>query len=187
MTKRGFHRVVEGLKWAERRLEGPWGTRGSRPRGAKALGVTYEKALAKALPDALRGVWWEFEDANGGGWCQTDLLLEGRETTLVLEAKLSWVMQGHSQLELLYKPVLELALGKPVLGVVVCKTLRSGMPASVSITSDLPSALALARSARRPVLHWIGNGPLLTRPASVGLLALPHMRSITPNGGLSCH
>lgn len=173
MTRRGFHRVVEGLRWAEARPEGPWGAKGSRPRGAKALGVAYEKALARALPDAKRGQWWKFDDVNGGGWCQTDLLLEGASSVLVLEAKLSWVMQGHTQLELLYKPVLEMALGKPLLGVVVCKTLRSGMPHSVSIVSDLPSALALARSGRRVVLHWIGNGPLLPRPAIWALCPAP--------------
>lgn len=161
-----MHRVIEGLRWAEARESGPWGSKGSRPRGAKALGVAYEKALAKALPDATRGAWWEFEDANGGGWCQTDLLLVGSGSVLVLEAKLSWVMQGHSQIELLYKPVLEMALGKPVLGVVVCKALRSGMPGSVTVVGDLPSALALARAGRRPVLHWIGSGPLLA--AAVG-------------------
>lgn len=167
-----MHRVIEGLRWAERRAEGPWGGRGSRPRGAKALGVAYEKVLARELPDAKRGQWWEFEDANGLGWCQTDLLLEGRESALVLEAKLSWVMQGHSQLELLYRPVVELALGKPMLGVVVCKALRSGMPASVHVVSDLPSALILARSAKRPVLHWIGSGPLFPAAAPQGLQPL---------------
>lgn len=160
----GFHRIIDSVREAVARPEGPWGGRASRPRGAKALGVRYEKALAAALPDAKRGQWWEFVDSNGPGWCQTDLMVEGERSVLVLEAKYSWVMQGHTQLELLYRPVVELALGKPLLGVVVCKSLRAGMPPDVRVVGDLPSAVELARQRRRVVLHWLGSGPLFPAP-----------------------
>lgn len=164
------HRRIRGLRWARRADGPPPGLPRSRPRGAKAKGLRYEKALAAALPRALHGVWWQFEDANGPGWCQTDLLLRSPWGLVVLEAKYTWVPEGHSQLGELYLPVIGLAMGETPLGVVVCHTLRMGMWATPC--DRLDDALDLAAGGEAAALHWIGVGPLW-RVAGLGGLASP--------------
>lgn len=152
-------RVVQALRWAR----GPSETRPScipvgRPRGVKAKGVQYERQLARALPMASHGLWWEYEDLFGHGWCQTDLVGQQADGSLVVfEAKLTWVPEAHQQLELLYRPVVELATHRPVLCVAVAKGLVRGMPAAVKVTSDLRTALELASKRVPVVLHWIGQ------------------------------
>ena len=91
-------------------------------------------------------------------------MLEWGETLAILEAKYTWTSLGHSQIELLYRPVVEMALGRRVIGVVVCKVLVPGLvQAGVAVCSDLPSALAAASQGIRTVLHWIGVGALVPR------------------------
>ena len=106
----------------------------------------------------------EFHDANGFGHCQTDLMLEGERAVLVMEAKLSWVTEGHSQLELLYRPVVEAAMGKPMLGIVVTKHLRPEMPRGLRVVSTLAQAVDIAKTGRSVVLHWLGSGLLGLSP-----------------------
>lgn len=158
------HRIVKGLKWA-RIGEGPELPL-RRPRGAKALGLRYERALARALPGAIHGQWWEYEDLNGHGWCQSDLIMRVGAELVVLEAKYSWVEKGHEQMEELYMPVIEAALGQRPLGIEVCKNLRYGVR---HVNSDLDKAIAQARVSRS-VLHWLGVGPLSTRALPVPLV-----------------
>ncbi len=122
--------------------------------------MRYEKALAKAIPPAEAGPWFEFSDRNGPGWCQPDLVLEGKDSVLVLEAKFSWVASGHSQIGLLYRPVLQKALGKPVLGMVVCRNLRPELPASIQVVTGLRAGMEFLRAGKAVVLHWIGDGRL---------------------------
>lgn len=148
------HRIVEGLVWA-RRGEGP-GWKPGRSRGAKAEGLRFERLLAKAFPQGEHGSWWNFLDRNGVGWCQPDLLYVGGKSVLVLEVKLSWVAEGHRQIEELYKPVLEEVFGKPVIGVQVCRRLREGAPKAAGRLVD---AVDVARGGGLGLLHWVG-GPL---------------------------
>lgn len=161
------HRVIRGLKWARSGTGPELPTR--RPRGAKALGIRYERALARALPAAQHGQWWEFEDSAGHGWCQTDLIGEFGGQVVILEAKYSWVEKGHEQMEQLYAPVVEMATGRAPLMVQVCKNLRQGVR---HVSGDLEAAIAKARSGRS-VLHWLGVGPLFAQPQSVPLAPRP--------------
>lgn len=151
-------RIIAGLLEAEA-CEWPPGIPHSKPRGAKAKGVSYEKALGRALPMARRGQWWAFRDARGAGVCQTDILLERDAWALVLEAKYTWTIEGHEQLERLYLPVVEKALGKRVVGLVVCKKL---IPEArcVNITGDFEKAVKLAATGRSVALQWLGVGKL---------------------------
>lgn len=108
-----------------------------------------------------RGCWWKFQDANGQGFCQTDFLLERVDFVLVLECKHTWTPEGHSQLEQLYRPVVERALGKPMLGVQVCRFLTSDAPKVAGICSSLLDAMSVAKNSSRPaVLHWLGKSKL---------------------------
>lgn len=151
------HRVIKGLQWARPRESGPFGR--SRARGAKAQGLRYERALAKALPSAKHGQWFEFCDLFGSGWCQPDLIYDLGHALLVLEAKYTWVPEGQTQIDHLYRPVVEKALGKPVHGVVVCKTLIPGM--SCRVFASLREAALAAMSGDSVVLHWQGTPKLL--------------------------
>ena len=164
-------RQVVGLKWAARLVERPGCISIGRARGIKALGVRYEKAFEKWIGpgEATRGVWFEFEDKNGHGYCQVDFLIRGEGEVFVLELKHTWNEGAHVELEKLYLPVVGEALGQAPLGVVVVKRLVPWMP-HVAICEGLDEALAAARRGRRAVLHWIGGGPVFTG-ASWGALA----------------
>lgn len=142
----------------------PPGLGATRARGAKAQGLRYERLLARALPLATHGQWYQFRDRAGWGWCQPDLVLDrGPLGLLVLEAKYSWVAEGHSQIELLYKPVLEMAHGRACAGLVVCRRLVAGMPRDLVVVGSLDEAVLNVTAGRRVVWHWLGTsapGPL---------------------------
>lgn len=127
----------------------------------KARGLAYERELAKALPQAHHGVWFEFEDTNGHGYCQPDFILElGPRPTpvFIIETKLRWTLEGHLQVEGLYVPVVEATLGRKAIGGEVCKVLVPG--AGAVLTRSLPELIRAAGLGHRAVLHWLGNSPL---------------------------
>lgn len=154
------HRQISGLISAKTLDIRPKSIPLSRPRGIKAKGIGYERELEKAIPVAKRGQWFEFKDSRGWGYCQPDFLLEGKNSIVVLEAKYTWTLDGHLQIEELYQPVVEKASGKNVLGIVVCKRLVTEMPRNLEIFQNLLSAVESAKRGKRAVLHWIGAGQL---------------------------
>lgn len=152
-------REIEGLLWS-RACPRPAGIPIGRPRGAKAAGLRYERALARALPaPRVHGQWFEFEDARGRGVCQTDLLLSVSRggTIVVLEVKYSWTAEGHQQLEKLYLPIVQKATGRQVIGIVVTRRLTESMPRDLVVCSTLAQAIAAASAGRRAVWHWLGT------------------------------
>lgn len=158
-------RRVQNLVWAKELEAKPRCIPVNCPvQGCRALGVRYEKAMAKALPAAQHGLWWEFFDGNGPGFCQTDLLLVGPHYALVLEVKYTYTTEAWEQLETLYGPVVEKALEKEVLGVQVCKIIPGliGTEISASLEESIDAA---KRKGLRSVLHWSGLGPLPRSPA----------------------
>ena len=156
-------RVIQGLRTASVLLERPSCIPKGRARGKKAAGLRYERELAKALPKARHGQWFQFEDLRGPGWCQVDLLLEEGGVWLILEAKYTWTQVGHNQIQLLYKPVIERATGQLAVGVVVCKVLTQETPKGW-VCRGLEEARSRALCGLPTVLHWIGSGlgPLQT-------------------------
>ena len=166
-------RVIKGLLHARLLSSPPSFAKNSRIRGrAKKAGVQYEKAIQESLPGGwTRGQWIEFMDAAGHGYCQLDFHHCCLDGVVVLESKLSWVPEGHSQLELLYRPVVEMIWGKPMIGLVVAKRLTPECKAAIAQT--LPSAINAAKSSRKVVLHWTGKSPLIPRPCSVSSPKIP--------------
>lgn len=146
-------RTVQGLATAQFSAC-PWPK--SRPRGAKAQGLRYERALSKALPSAKHNLWFEFWDKNGRGFCSPDFLLEFPQFLVVLEAKYTDTDAGREQIEHLYRPILAKLYAKPIRGVLVCRNL---LRSSRNIYHDLNSAIASAEFCI-PTLHWLGKGPL---------------------------
>lgn len=148
-------RQVQDLRWA-RPSQRPPGIPLSRPRGAKALGLAYEKQLEVELgTKAQRGCWFEFVDRNGHGWCQTDFLIEGLGCLVVLECKHTWTSEAFRQLNGLYLPVVGLALARPVVGLQVCKNLVSGL--SSCVVGNLERGVELAGLGREVCWHWLGR------------------------------
>ena len=154
-------RRVSRLKWAIALTSRPSCIPVARARrGAKAAGLRYERALARALPGAEHGRWFEFDDVDGRGYAQVDLLREFDEFVLVLEAKYTWTLEGHHQIEWLYRPVVEKALAKPVRGLVICKVLASGMnEAGARVFGSIDEAMSA--NVPRAVVHWLGAGPII--------------------------
>lgn len=175
-------RIISGLQYAHTCPTPQHASGVHRPKGAKAHGLRYEKAVAKALPFARHGQWFQFLDVNGLGTCQTDLLLEFPELVVVLEAKYTWTLTGHVQVERLYKPVVEKALGKPVVGMVICRTLLDERAmGQVLVVSRLMEAIAWCQK-KRTVLHWLGEAPFLKiDPGTrIGPPILPHTPLLVP-------
>ena len=108
--------------------EGPFGRTSPRlsGSGAQRAGIRYQrkvdKMLAKQLPGVKLGQWFAFQ--NGGPkvrYCQPDALWPQGEALLCLEVKVRFGPDAFWQLEDLYRPVLQRALGKdPLLGI-LCK------------------------------------------------------------------
>jgi hypothetical protein len=159
ITKMGKRRVCQ-LRWA-RAIPRPEGIPVGRPRGIKALGIRYEKALAGVLP-GVSGQWFEFEDRNGLGVCQVDFLAKVDQALVVFEAKHTWTEVAHEELETLYLPVVEAGLRKHPLGLVVAKRLVLEM-GRVKTTGNLEEAVGLAALGHRVAWHWIGGRISLPR------------------------
>lgn len=156
------HRVIAGLVLAKP-CERPRNLPIARLRGTKRLGLKYEKDFAKALKakypaQCLVGQWFHFVDANGPGYCQTDLLLRLPAETIIFECKLTDTDKGRSQLERLYFPVVRQAFARPVRGVVVTRHL-SKETLLERVTDQLAFALA-CRPDVIPTLHWRERNPL---------------------------
>lgn len=153
-------REIAGLQFAEMCLR-PSHIPKSRPRGSKAAGLRYEKALASAIPRAIHGQWFRYLDLNGPGHCQPDLLIVGQKRVIVLECKLSNVAEGRAQLEGLYLPVVSKVWPeKKALGIVAARHLtRAGDEKLIVPTLKEAILLADAGSAL-PVLHWMERMPL---------------------------
>jgi hypothetical protein len=156
-----------GIRWARTLDERPNFIPINRPKkGVKGEGLRYEKALAKGLGAKFRhGLWWEYRDAGGIGYCQTDFFGKAKEWIILLESKLTWTMDAEEQLHELYVPVVAAALGIPraqVLPIVVCKYLTSG--ASRPVSDTLRDAILRSMEISAPfcsVWHHLGGVPLL--------------------------
>ena len=132
-----------------------------RLRGAKRLGIAYEKALAKAIPAATHGQWFEYRGIDGPGWCQTDLLLESERRVVVVEIKLTDLLAARLQLNSLYLPVLRAAFPEKSIHAIIALRHVTNVPEDVQIHDKFSEALWAARdSSPAPVFHWLGKGPI---------------------------
>ena len=153
-------RTIVDLRWARELDERPKCIPKGRPRGVKKLGVRYERAFGEAVvrrfPEAKLAQWFEFEDANGHGYCQTDVLVEFGNVVVVVECKLTHVLQGYVQLRKLYTPIVERVYGKPVKGIITVRYLTR--KSDVSEIVDSFGAAILRSNGKIPTFHWLGEG-----------------------------
>lgn len=165
-----YSRRIEGIRRAKALPEKPACIPASRPRGAKAAGLRFERALAKSLKGSMHGQWLEFEDRNGFGYCQVDVLFSMLPRFMVvIECKYTLVPGAHSKLVSLYLPVVEEAFGCPVAGVVVVKNLDPRYRRGRIYTNIEEAAIAAFESKYPTLIQWSGQSlltPLLPRKAA---------------------
>ena len=151
-----MHRKIRGLISAQPCAK-PTFADGRRPRGRKGAGISYERTVQKAFVaggwQCRANLWFEFEDARGYGQCSPDLVLAWQGQLIVVECKLTDVIEARSQILELYKPVLEYVTQKKVWGVVVSKNLT---PYSTQVVASIGEAL-LQLETGIPLLHWLGH------------------------------
>ena len=154
------YRSIIGLEYAALCLR-PAHIPKSRPRGVKAAGLRYEKALAAAIPRAEHGQWVEFRDLNGPGHCQMDLIIEGAKRIVIIECKLTNVEEGRGQLEGLYFPVAKMIWpDKKPLGIVAARHLSKENDLK-RVETTLKGAIWRAETdGIIPTLHWLEKTPL---------------------------
>jgi len=158
------HRFVSGLQEAWL-CEKPAGIPQARPRGTKKLGQTYERNFGKALqsywPFSARiflGQWFRFLDTNGFGYCQTDVIAEFPLEVVIFECKLTDTEKGRSQINQLYRPVVEKYFKFPARGIIVTRHLTKETDLAL-ICDQLKMAMEFNREAI-PTLHWRERAPL---------------------------
>ncbi len=157
------HRVIENLRsvWL---CEKPAVIPASRPRGAKKLGHTYEKNFGKALALAFpknqvrASQWFYFLDENGFGYCQTDWLVILPLEVLIFECKLTDTEKGRSQINRLYRPVVEKVFGLPARGMVVTRHLTR--ETEIALVCDKLAMATNFNPGVVPTLHWRERAPL---------------------------
>jgi hypothetical protein len=145
-------RHVQDLIWAERAEASPWPR--TRSSGAKALGLQYERKVAKRLLRAEHNPWFRFQDRNGLGYCSPDFLWKTDRFRIVMECKLQDALEAWEQLEGLYLPVLREVFPEPIIPVVMVKYASQGGNFVESVTE------AIQGVASKPAVHWIGHGPI---------------------------
>lgn len=175
------HRVIRNLKWAEPLKERPASIPASRPRGAKAAGLRFERELAKHLSESAHGVWFEFQDDNGHGYCQTDLLYSFLPDFIaVCEVKYTLVADAFAKLMDLYLPIVSLAMKCPAVGIVIVRNLSPGI---FGVHTDLAEAALASHEAQYPtILHWRGQ-PLISQPAKPVPVPQPKLHVV--EGGIA--
>lgn len=123
-----------------------------RPKGAKALGLTYEKRvgvyLSRLFPGLRSGVWFEFEGPERG-CCQMDHFVVLDEQVLLVECKLKETFKAWPQIAR-YRRVLSAYFCLPVTGVQAVRYLSSGRKPLVDIHD------ALRRPGRDFLWHHLG-------------------------------
>lgn len=159
-------RVIKGLKWVKELDNRPNCIPKSQVRGIKRVGLTYEGCAGKAIERVFggvssvkRGKWFSFEDFNGLGYCQPDIIVDFRDYTLVCECKLTETKKGRDQINVLYRPILEFLLEKPVKGVVIARHLTRETDKEL-ICGGMGEVLERLKEKNFviPTLHWLGRG-----------------------------
>ncbi len=152
-------RLTSEPEWAHECEAPSWASRSPRLRGTKALGLSYERRLARALPQGtLHGQWFIYRADGKVGYCQPDFLLRGKSELAVLEAKLTDIEAAWEQLQQLYRPVLEKCYDRRAYCIVVSRSLAR-CPQNAEVCETLKEAIVATRLVKTPVvLHWIGTG-----------------------------
>ena len=140
----------------------------SRPRGAKAAGLRYERKFAEYLKPlgVLHGQWFEFEDKSGIRYCQTDIIFPlSLRLFALMEIKYTLTDRAYDQLLDLYGPVVEAAYNTRCGLVTVFKNTRTDYDRS-AYQYDIQSACQWSiDTGGVGLLRWVGQ-PIVKEPNS---------------------
>ena len=154
-----MHRRVAGLQEVSL-CDNPWG-KAARAKGAKALGLRFQRTVEKALPAALHGQWLRFKDNNGLGFAQPDIIFASASALHIVECKLTDTSEADSQIKELYLPLLAALWAGPIHQIVVVKYL-SPLTQRSRVVGSWDEALAHPT----PILHAFSKRELAP-PAEV--------------------
>jgi hypothetical protein len=158
-------RPADTIYWA-RPINRPGFIPVARPKGAKAVGLRYERAFAKYLAPmgCIHGQWFEFEDKSGIRYCQTDLIYPiSKWLFALMEVKYTLVDRAYDQLLDLYGPVVEAAYNTRVGLVAVFKNSREDLSKSAYFR-DIHSACQWSvDTGGVGLLRWVGQ-PIIQAP-----------------------
>jgi len=99
--------------------------------------------------------WMRFEDSNGIGYAQTDSYLVLNSRVICFECKLTETLAGYSQLEKLYKPLLQAIYERPIVLVLTCKNL-SRLDLRRTEANSLREALLAPATKGVITFQWLG-------------------------------
>lgn len=140
-------RVLKGLTSAK--ITEPPKIYAERPKlkGSRAKGITYERMVGRRLQERINkgeipaelvsSQWFSFFDSVGPGYCQIDHYLICPGFIILIECKLTQSDSAPDQMDKLYRPILEMIYGVPVVCVQVCKNLRKYPPNAIGDITDL--------------------------------------------------
>lgn len=158
--------IVSDLRSAKLLGERPACIPIGRPRGAKAAGMRFQRAVGAALEvklghQVLLGPWFEYLDGSVRRYCQPDFIIyrPAHADFVVAEAKLTWNFEAYEQLWRLYVPVVRQYAAKPVCTMLIVRNLTRETPKQ-AVFDNFSAALAAAHGAACPIFHYLGRGPL---------------------------
>src|SRR5262252_10639159 len=137
----------------------------SRPRGAKATGLRYERRFAEYMRPlgAIHGQWFEFEDKSGVRYCQTDIIYPmSLRLFALMEVKYTLVDRAYDQLLDLYGPVVEAAYNVRVGLVAVFKNTRSEFDKAAKFSTIAEACQWSVDTGGVGLLRWVGQ-PVLPK------------------------
>lgn len=134
MTVSSKKRILSNPKSVRISDKTPWFAKRTRAtKGAAGAGLYYEKRVADWFTAhfgedrVIHGAWFAYEDDNGTGWCQPDLLLfppNNEELVLVGECKLKASKKAEERLQNMYMPLVSILYpNHSVVGVQFCRHL----------------------------------------------------------------
>jgi hypothetical protein len=145
------------------------------PRGrltrVQRMGLTYQRALGKALKAKLKGAtitpvpWYEYLQHNSDGTlkqsiCSPDFIIENNGVGIVVEVKLTFVWDAIEKLNNLYLPIIKFTRQdlRHIAPLVITRTLTPTAPPTITRISQ---ALDVNRNVV-PILQWLDKrSPLI--------------------------
>lgn len=148
-----LHRQIETLAYCAALKTRPTFIPRNRAKGgSKGAGLAYERKVGRYLgrlfPAVKSGLWFEFLDGNGKGWCQIDHFVRLEDQVLLVECKLAEREEAWTQMSQLYVPVLERLYKLPVTQVQACKILRTRRAIIEDVRGVVPG--------RKYLWHFLG-------------------------------
>ena len=155
-------RQIENLYWAE------WASRSPHSKekltGIQAQGIKYEKKAGREVTrffadqgaEIKVGPWIKFEDENGPGYAQPDILVIFEELVWIIECKLTYHPYALLQLQGLYQPLLKnLHKGVPQIHIVCCHNLTETEPGLFPPTIATLHEV-MEQDSEYYIWHWLG-------------------------------